>query len=1129
VLPVAERPPGDVVSALRSGLISAVELSERLGLEHPPSEEQAAVIEAPLGPAVVIAGAGSGKTETMAARVVWLVANRLVTPESVLGLTFTRKAAAELGRRIRRRLAQWRHVLERDGGSDPEATAQLAELLAGEPTVLTYAAYAGRLVAEHALRVGVEPDARLISPAVAWQLADQVSRNHPDALPDDIGAPSSVPRYVLEMSGQFADHLVSVEDVERHCANSLEWFETLPLGKAIRSPYPGDTAKFIDSTQHRLALLPLVRGFAQAKAALSAVDFADQMTIAARVAQVPEVQAIERARFGAVLLDEYQDTGHAQIEMLRGLFAGGHPVTAVGDPFQSIYGWRGASSGNIGRFATTFAAAQGEPAEIFALATSFRNDELILRTANVLAAPLRTGAATVELRPSARAGAGTVRVARTETVEDEARWLADALRGIWDALPGGAAGERTAAVLVRRRSQIPVVAEALYAAGLPVEIVGLGGLLTTPEVVDVVATLRVLVQHDAGTALARLLTGARWRVGPSDLAALGERARRLGRLHAPAEPPVQGELFGPDSPAATHADADPGRAENLLPARVPVGLVEALDDLGPSDHYSPTGFARMSELAEELRRLRRRTSAPLPELVADVERVIGVDLEVAARADRLGVGRTHLDRFLDEAARFANEADEATLTAFLAYLAAAEDEENGLDAGEVTVEAERVQILTVHGAKGLEWDVVAVPGLVDAVFPAEPRSVNWTRARQELPGPLRGDAADLPALVLHDAGDRREVRDRLVRHHAEVLDRHSQEERRLAYVAVTRARHTLLASAYVWDTAQKPRDVSQFLTEIVSYATIDSWFEPEPDAINPVTAEARESSWPIDPFGPYPGDRGTGRRADVEAGAALVRAAVARLADDDGPAAPTGSAAPGDADPAGVPPASSSVAAEWAGQVERLLAERAALAQGDDIAVTLPEQLSVSQLVELHGDPVELARSLRRPLPRPPAPWARRGTAFHTWLEQRWEKQSLLDLDELPGAADDGAGDADFDELRAAFEASEWAQRTPDEVEVPFEMTIGDRVIRGRMDAVFRDGAGWLVVDWKTGRKPVGAAADAAAVQLAAYRLAWARLQGIADAEVHRVRAAFHYVRTNETVEPSRLLDAAGLRDLVAG
>jgi DNA helicase-2/ATP-dependent DNA helicase PcrA len=1097
MLPAIRRSAGDPVTRR----IAAVELSKLLGLDHPPTDEQAAVIEAPLAPAVIIAGAGSGKTETMAARVVWLVANRLVTPDAVLGLTFTRKAAAELGRRIRRRLAQWRFVLERDAGADPAVTEQLAELLAGEPTVLTYAAYAGRLVAEHAMRVGAEPDARLISPAVAWQLADLVSRGHPDALPDDIGAPSSVPRYVLEMSGQFAEHLVSVDDVDRMCCETLEWFEALPLGRAIRAQYPGETAKFVESMRHRLALLPLVRGFAAAKAALPAVDFADQMTVAARVAQLADVQQVERSRYAAVLLDEYQDTGHAQIETLRGLFGAGHPVTAVGDPFQSIYGWRGASAGNIGRFDTTFPQADGRPAQHFALATSFRNDEMILRAANTVSGPLRAVGASVELRPAAAAGPGTIAVARTETVEDEARWLAARMAAEWHALPPG---NRTAAVLVRRRSQIPLLADALLAGGLPVEIVGLGGLLTTPEVVDVVATLRVLVHHDAGTALARLLTGARWRVGPRDLAALGARARKLGRLLAPTAPPVQGELFGAEPDAVTPT-----------PPTEPITIVEALDDLGPPDAYSREGYARMRRLGDELRRLRRRIAAPLAELVADVERTIGVDLEVGARPDRARVGRAHLDRFLDEAADFAADADEATLTAFLAYLEAAEDEENGLDAGEIVVEAERVQVLTVHGAKGLEWDVVAVPGLVDCVFPAEPRSVNWTRTRQELPAPLRGDHADLPALVLADAADRREVRDRLAAQHQQVLARHGDEERRLCYVATTRARHALLASGYVWDTAQKPRGESPFLIELRGFAEPDEWFEPEPDAANPLMAEAREAMWPIDPLGPRAGDAGPGRRADVAAGAALVRTALSGASAD-------------------VP--ASGPAAEWHSDVDRLLAERAALATGDVIEVPLPDQLSVSQLVELDRDAAALAGALRRPVPRRPAPWARRGTAFHTWLEQRWNMQTLLDLDQLPGAADEGVDDAEFDELRAAFEASQWAQRAPAEVEVPFEMTVAGRIVRGRMDAVFREAAAdadggerWIVVDWKTGRRPTGAAAQAAAVQLAAYRLAWARLCGIPDSELPRVRAAFHYVRSNETVEPAALLDADGLRELVAG
>jgi DNA helicase-2/ATP-dependent DNA helicase PcrA len=1055
-----------------STLISPAELAKALGLPE-PTAEQAPVIESGLEPAAVVAGAGSGKTETMAARVVWLVANQQVSPEQVLGLTFTRKAAAELGQRVRRRLAQWRRVVERERPDDVE---HLAALQSMEPTVLTYAAYAGRLVGEHALRVGAEPDARLLSPALLWQLADGVVRRWPGDLPE-FKAISSLVHWVIAMAGQFADHLADPAQVEAFCDDALERFFALPLGPRARSEMPTGTGEYIDALRQRRALVPLVRDYQRVKQAMTAVDFGDQMRLAADLAGVDEVRTIERARYRAVLLDEYQDTGHAQIEMLRGLFGAGHPVTAVGDPFQSIYGWRGASAGNMGAFDITFPRADGTPATVYPLATSFRNDRAILAAANAVAAPLRTSKVTVPLRPHEDCGPGTVAVTFTETVDAEAEWVARNVKAAWDALP---VGERTGAVLVRRRSQLPILADTLHHAGLPVEIVGLGGLLTTPEVVDVVATLRVLGDYKPGGALMRLLSGARWRIGPRDLAALRDRARHLIR------PPEVVEVTDEQREA--------------------LSLVEALDDLGPAQRYSPAGYRRMSRLALELRRLRRRLTAPLAELVADVGHAIGVDIEVAARLDRAQVGRVHLDRFLDVAAAFAAEAGDSSLRAFLAYLEAAEDEENGLEAGEVIVATERVQLLTVHGAKGLEWDVVAVPGLASGLFPGQASGVNWTRARHEMPGPLRGDSDGLPALDLSAATSRKEVAELLSAHHEAVVDRHADEERRLAYVAMTRARSVLLASGYAWDTTQKPRTPSPFLATLREHAAPDEWFEPEPDSVNPRAVDAVTAEWPADPLGIAPG-AAFGRRAAVEAGAAMVREAGGALF-----------AVPVDDQPAGA------LAAGWRHDVDVLLAERDRLRRGSSVDVELPAQLSVSQLVELERDPVGLARSVRRPLPRPPAPWARRGTAFHTWLEQRWQVQSLLDVDELPGAADEGADDADFRELRAAFEASPWALRTPAEVEVPFEMTIGERVVRGRMDAVFRDGDdGWLVIDWKTGT------ARAGPVQLAAYRLAWARLCGIPDSELHRVRAAFHYIRSNETVEPGALLDAAGLRALVLG
>lgn len=1089
--------------------LSAAELAIRLGRAHPPTPEQAAIIESGLEPSVVIAGAGSGKTETMAARVVWLVANGLIEPERVLGLTFTRKAAAELASRIRSRLGIWRRLV------DPR---QEDRSLDGEPTVLTYAAYAGRLVSEHALRVGAEPDAVLLSQARRWQLADQVVRRYDGPVRDGAGVPSTMTARLMALDGELSEHLSTPDEVAVLSADILAAITAMPSGsKRATKQWPFKTEPFAYSLADRANLLPMVERFQALKrsSGRGAMDFGDQMAMAAALAGLDEVRAAQRAQFGIVLLDEYQDTGHAQATVLRGLFGDGHPVTAVGDPFQAIYGWRGASSGTMERFASVFARGDGAPTSVFTLSTSFRNDEAILRAANDVAQPLReVSPNTVTLDPRADAGVGSVSAALVQTVEDEAQWIAAQLAAQWHAMP---VDDRTAAVLVRRRSQIPLIEQALTAAGLPVEVVDLGGLLSTPEVVEVVSTLRVLHDHRAGASLMRLLTGARWRIGPSDIAALADRARYLAR------PTVEGQAANPD-------DA--------------VGLVEALDDLGPGASYSPDGFARLGRLGGELRGLRARAGVALPELVSDVERTVGVGMEVAARPDRAVSGRVHLDRFLDEVVRFTAEADLSYATgaggppglgAFLAYLGAVEDEDSGWEPGEVSVQTETIQILTIHGAKGLEWDVVAVAGLVEGVFPAGSHGgVDWTRDSKLLPTPLRGDRADLPRLDLSAVATLKDLDTELARHAAAIAARQGIEERRLLYVALTRARRSLHVVGATWGASTiKPRAPSAFLLELRALAEGDArdegythggagaairvseWADSSVHLENPLMGEVASGLWPFDPLG--------SRRADVAAGADLVRAAIATLA-----ANPVATIAPAALAMFEVAPEpdENDRPAQWGRDIDVLLRERAALrAPAGDIEVPVPDQLSVSQLVTLRADPAQLARQIRRPMPSKPAPLARRGTAFHLWLERRWSMAPLVDIDELPGSADpDPAEDTDLDALRESFERSEWAARQPHEVEVPFDTVIGGVVVRGRIDAVFREPDGssvqWTVVDWKTGAKPFAAAADAAAIQLAAYRLAWADLQGI-DPDL--VEAAFHYVRSNETVRIIEPLTAADL------
>ena len=1114
-----------------TGPRSPEDVARLLGLPE-PTPEQAAVIAAPAEPLAVIAGAGSGKSETMAARLVWLVANGMARPDRVLGLTFTRKAAAELADRVRSRLDRLRRsrLAPAQQPEDPAADTPAGGPFGGDPVISTYHAYAGRLVGDHALREGLEPSMRLIAPAESWQLAARIVAAYDGPMGDIGWGPPTVTAAVLALAGELSEHLCDPDGVR----SVGEWLQVRQA--ALGGKLPAYVRKMQDSQRAREQLLPLVARYTAAKAAREVLDHGDQMALAARIAsRHPQVGLAERGRYNVVLLDEYQDTSHAQLVLLRALFGGGHPVTAVGDPCQSIYGWRGASAGNLRRFAQDFPVlprpyrpgVAGRPAPVKLLSTSFRNAGRVLQAAAVLQEQLRAEAPDVPRLVAApdRAGRGQVTCALLDTIAAEADWAAAHIAGLL-ALPPGTAPDgqpwpdgRDApvrpsdiAVLCRKRSQFPALRRALEARGMPVEVVGLGGLLTVPEVQDIVATLRVLDDAAASDALVRLLTGPRWRIGPRDLVALGRRARALARSDRSRQP---------EAPSDPGTPAEDALAEALTDLTAEAGsLVEALDDLGDPAAYSPAGHARFRALGGELRALRGQLSRPLPDLIGEVERTLGLDIEVASRpgAEPLSA-RADLDAFTDAADAFAGSREEPTLGAFLAYLSAAETEEFGLETGRVG-ETDSVKLATVHTSKGLQWAAVLVPGLAagerSQVFPARPRlSTRWTDNPRLLPFGLRGDATDLPVLRDLDAGSVDTFTQRCA-------DRDLAEERRLMYVAATRAAFWLGCSGFWWGDGASRLGPSPFLTEVraaceAGAGHVAAWAPPpEPDAENPALAEPPAAQWPATPAGQ--------RYEAAREAAAMV---TAELHDGHVP----GGARRHDAGLAALDPADRELVAAWRRDADLLLTERERRRAEGGLRVTLPGHLSVSALVTLARDPAELARQVRRPMPRPPAPYARRGTAFHRWLEERFGQQRLIDAEDLFGAGDDldaATGmDADLAGLRERFEASRWGGRWPREVEVPFETLIGDRLVRGRIDAVFGDaGDGTFdVVDWKTGQPPASAAErHAVAVQLAAYRLAWAALAGV---PVQQVRAAFHYVRHDRTVRPADLLDEAGLAALI--
>ena len=311
---------------------SPAQLSRLLRLPE-PTPEQAAVISAPLGPLAVIAGAGSGKSETMAARLVWLVANGMVRPDRVLGLTFTRKAAAEFADRVRSRLERLRRAgLEgtapvrvgpagsgpvSPGAASPGAASTGGEggpedPFGGDPVIGTYHAYAGRLVSDNALREGLEPSMRLITPALSWQLAAGIVAAYDGPMDEINWTPQTVTAAVLELSGDLSEHLRDSGDVTTVGLWLTAEHDALP------GRIPASVRKIIATQRAREQLLPLVIRYATAKAAREVLDHGDQVALAARIAsRHPEVGAAERARYQVVLLDEYQDTSHAQLVLLR--------------------------------------------------------------------------------------------------------------------------------------------------------------------------------------------------------------------------------------------------------------------------------------------------------------------------------------------------------------------------------------------------------------------------------------------------------------------------------------------------------------------------------------------------------------------------------------------------------------------------------------------------------------------------------------------------------------------------------------------------------------------------------------------------------------------------------------------
>ena len=1104
-------------------------LAEALGI-HTPTQEQARVIAHRLSPLLVVAGAGSGKTATMAQRVVYLVATGQVRPDQILGLTFTRKATAELDQRVASRLAglSAAGLLPAIGpgasgtGGDTADSADATDV--GEPMISTYNSFAGALVRDHGLRIGVDPDSTLITQARSWQIVISLLEARTLPLPNESLSHNASATLVLADS--LSQNLLTIEEAAKDLADLTEQFTALAAIKGCKTLVGKAPAVMAEWE----ALLDVVAQLHAHKRHHGLLDFGDQIALACAIAEsVPEAAAQVRAQYPAVLLDEFQDTSVAQVRLLSALFADSG-VTAVGDPHQAIYGWRGASAAALDTFHQRFnptgtalldsGTSPVEATPVLELSTSWRNDSTILEVANVVSAPLRSGVvedgdpvgehltvAPLRARPAAFGlEPGAAFGAFLQDPAEEARTVAAFLTERWSP-------SAEMAVLCRTRAQMEPVAAELEEAGLPYTIIGLGGMLYVPEVADVRALLTVASDPERGDRVVRLLTG--FGIGARDLRALAALARELTRTATESGkegPGAHGDQAEADSPLLSEA------LDTLLRWHED-GVQEEQEESAAARDLTEAGRAVALRTARAIRRIREAVSLPLPDLVALAEQVLDLDIEIAARVGH-PMGHRALDTFHETARAFAADTDAPTLTGFLEWLDAAEEHEDAMSAPEVEPSPGAVQLLTVHAAKGLEWDVVAVPGMDEQVFPSYTSAVKddlrvaetgWMGSTSTFPFPLRADAGDLPPFTVGDldpAVTDKPLLTETMSAYKEALGRQSlREERRLAYVAFTRARHELLLTgSHLSKTASKPRRPSRFLTELQRRDLLrpyaEGWVDFDESRPNPLTALTQVGTWPPDADAAEPLDS-QALEAGGEGTAVTDRVAAVRWARC--AAAGQVTAAMGGTEPVQEVPAQAQrddeTVRRWRLEAGLLLAERTrALSSGP--AVRLPEHLAATRLDDLRADRRQFALDLRRPLPPEPRAAGRLGTVFHDAVAQRLSARGTLFSLGQAGVPDN-LGPQDRDRIERWLETAENLPLLEDyvlaETETDREITIGATTLRCRMDAVFqrKDGPGWLIVDWKTGRRQVPVD------QLSVYVHAWAASQGVPTASV---RAAYVYV-----------------------
>ncbi|MFM2411725.1 MAG: hypothetical protein RLZZ587_58 [Actinomycetota bacterium] len=1093
-------------------------LQDLLGLTYAPTDEQCDVIDMSReGVHLVLAGAGSGKTETMSMRALWMIATQGVRPDQVLGLTFTRKAARELSERFRRYIAlmiQRREHFAAAGidvshlGDDPHGFSV--------PTVATYNSFAAQIFSDNAARIGWDSDTPVITEATAYGIARDVVMNTDNlGLANlDVGIDTIVSA-VIRLSNELAEFEVDDTTPIIDIAKKFNAMDKFPFELKGALAVKDKLAK-VAALQY---LVPLALEFTKAKRSRG-VEFADQVTFARQIVnQFEDVRTEYQRRYSVVILDEYQDTSYAQTKLFTELF-GPERITAVGDPNQSIYGWRGASPANVASFYSDFGVPTSKPKP---LVTTWRNGTKILAAANAILAnrtqklPLDVP----ELKAAPIASEFAIDATFAPTISDEAErvaaWFTARAHETTVDPKSGLPKKPTMAMLIEKRTHLQPFLEAFDAAGVKYHVLGVAGILHNPFTADLYCALSVIADPSAGARLVRLLGGTRWRVSVDDMWSLHGHARNMAKNYTTAEQRSRlGKSLAPD-------EAD--------------SLVDALDDLRFTARskievdggrgisrvkFSDDGWERLRRAAEFFAELRSHVDLSIPDMVSVTAARLGLDIEARAVLSRNP--NAHREAFNDLVQSYLAIPQSHSLRGFVDWVSAVERKEKNSPRTEEP-EPGTVQILTIHTSKGLEWDAVALPMWTRDADPKT--STNFrgdlsTKANElgwlnlgALPREFRKDKTFLPEFNWHDKTTLDELEKEFSGKYnkSEQTDGYSArlkkeiylpEERRLMYVAVTRARHRLHISGSWWvnpiptksflvnpakarNTPPTNQVPSEYFEELCKALDDKGNHLINRDAVvdefpikNP-TKDKGTVTWPRDPLG------SPANRARYEAAAERVRMSSGTLEQS------------------------------WAESIEHLTAAR------DDVQAEVPVRIPASRYAEWAMDVSKVKEGNRRPVPSRPYRAARIGTEMHLWIEQGVYDEGPLEFtDDDP--LDDGVN---IDELKAKFLASRWHGLNPEHHEIEILLPQGRHIVVCKIDAVFHLDGRWTVVDWKTGATPSGDdEKDVKAMQLVLYRRAFAAWKGI---PVDQVDAILYYIKHDWewAIEAERLarLDALPIID----